>query len=78
MTETRTITLDVRPLPPWERHPKILEILDGLAPGEALVLTNDHDPRPLHYQLMNERADQFDWDSQEKGPFEWVATIKKR
>ncbi len=78
MTEPRTLALDVRDLPPWERHPKIFEILDGMASGDTLVLTNDHDPRPLHYQLMAERKDQFDWTAQEKGPQEWVATIKRR
>ncbi|MBI4297586.1 MAG: DUF2249 domain-containing protein [Chloroflexi bacterium] len=73
----KTVALDVRPMPPWERHPKIFELFDGLEPGDALVLTNDHDPRPLRYQFMMEREGQFEWDSQEKGPREWVATIKR-
>ena len=78
MPVSKVITLDVRNMPPWERHPKIFEILDGMSSGDTLALTNDHDPKPLRYQLMMEREGQFDWDSQEKGPREWVATIKKR
>lgn len=71
------VTLDVRPLPPWERHAKIFEVFDGLPPGGTLVIINDHDPRPLHYQLMHERAGQFEWHSEEKGPQHWEARIKR-
>ncbi|MBI4302424.1 MAG: DUF2249 domain-containing protein [Chloroflexi bacterium] len=77
MSTNKTVTLDVRDMPPWERHPKIFDIFDNLSPGDTLLLVNDHDPRPLHYQFMMEREGQFEWDSQEKGPREWVATIKR-
>ena len=77
MTQVKTVTLDVRTIPPWERHPKIFEIFDGLAVGEALVIINDHDPRPLHYQFMMEREGQFEWKSEEKSAREWMATIKR-
>lgn len=72
-----TVKLDVREMPPWERHPKIFELFDGLEPGDTLELINDHDPRPLHYELMHEREGMFEWQSEEKGPREWVAHIKK-
>ena len=42
-----------------------------------MLLVNDHDPRPLHYQLMIEHSGRFQWDSEEKGPQHWEATIKK-
>ncbi|MBI2303615.1 MAG: DUF2249 domain-containing protein [Chloroflexi bacterium] len=73
----KTVTLDVRETPPWERHPKIFDAFDALIPGDTLIVVNDHDPRPLHYQFMHERASRFSWESQEKGPQEWVAYIKK-
>jgi hypothetical protein len=41
--------LDVRELPPRQRHALIFETCDNLATGDALVLVNDHDPRPLYY-----------------------------
>ncbi|MBU2008631.1 MAG: DUF2249 domain-containing protein [Chloroflexi bacterium] len=71
------MTLDVRSMPPWERRPKILEIFESLAPGDSLLLVNDHDPRPLSYQLMMEHSGRFQWNSQEKGPQHWEAIIKK-
>lgn len=73
----RIVELDVRPLLPWERHPKIFELFESLKPGETLRLINDHDPRPLHYQFMMERAGQFEWQSREEEPRRWVALIKK-
>lgn len=73
----KTVTLDVRETPPWERHPMIFDAFDALAVGQTLVLVNDHDPRPLHYQLMHEREGRFQWESAQKGPREWVATIQK-
>ncbi len=77
MSASETVVLDVRQMPPWERHPKIFELFDSLQPGETLKLINDHDPRPLHYQFLAERQGQFEWDSHEEGPREWVARIKK-
>lgn len=75
--EKRVVVLDVREMPPWERHPKIFELFDSLQPGETIKLINDHDPRPLHYQFMMEREGQFTWESHEEGPREWVAYIKR-
>lgn len=72
-----TTTLDVRILPPRERHPLIFMRLDALALGEALLLVNDHDPKPLRYQLMAERPEQFAWEPQEEGPEEWKIRISR-
>ena len=69
--------LDVRDMPPWERHPAIFGTLKTLLVGEALLLINDHDPKPLYYQLMAERPDQFGWECHQEGPREWRATIER-
>jgi len=69
--------LDVRDMPPRERHPLIFATFDRLAPGEALVLVNDHDPKPLYYQLQAERPGQMAWEPEEEGPERWVVRIKK-
>lgn len=76
-TKETEVELDVRALPPWERHPLIFDTFDKLEPGGFIKLINDHDPRPLHYQFLHERDGQFEWTSEEKGPQEWVAIIKK-
>jgi uncharacterized protein (DUF2249 family) len=60
--------LDVRTLPPKERHPRIFGLFDGLKPGESFVLVNDHDPKPLYYQFQVERPGAFAWEYLEEGP----------
>lgn len=68
-------TLDIRPVPPPEKHPRIFETFDGLRVGEAFVLVNDHDPRPLYYQFHHERPDAFTWEYLERGPETWRVRI---
>lgn len=71
-------TLDVRPMPPRERHETIFGQIDQLATGEALRLVNDHDPAPLRYQLEATRPNQFRWDYVEQGPETWQVDITSR
>ena len=68
-------TLDVREIAPRERHPLIFETFDALTPGEAFILVNDHDPKPLYYQFQAERAGQVSWEPQEEGPERWAIRI---
>jgi uncharacterized protein (DUF2249 family) len=77
MTEDTIVTLDVRELPPRERHPLIFGKLDALPLGASLLLINDHDPKPLRYQLMAERPDEFAWQPQQEGPEEWRIRITR-
>lgn len=72
MTET---TLDVRPIPAAEKHPRIFERFDALAEGDSFVLVNDHDPRPLYYQFRMERPGVFLWIPLTDGPEEWRIEI---
>src|ERR1035437_395782 len=48
--EARSAELDVRTLAHGERHEIIFAKVDQLTAGEALVIVNDHDPKPLRYQ----------------------------
>lgn len=75
MSETRTF--DVRETPPRVRHPLIFSTFDGLRPGEAFVLVNDHDPKPLYYQFEAERHDQFTWEYLATGPEEWQVRMTR-
>lgn len=74
---TEANTIDVRSLPPRERHPKIFAMFDGLADGEAMLLINDHDPKPLFYQFQAERPGKVGWTPEEQGPERWVIRIEK-
>src|SRR5512135_3262293 len=72
-----TSTIDVREIVPRERHPLIFRAFDALAPGEAFLLVNDHDPKPLYYQFQAESKDAFSWHYLEQGPEVWRVTIGK-
>lgn len=63
---------------PKYRHAKIFEAFDELKSGEAIHLSNDHDPRPLHYQFMMEREGQFVWEYLQEGPDQWQVAIEKK
>lgn len=73
----RMTVIDVRTLAPALRHPLIFSTFDALPAGGALELLNDHEPRPLHLQFMNSRADQFDWQVVEAGPAQWRVRITR-
>ncbi len=70
-------TLDVRKVPPAQRHPLIFQAFDALQPGEAFMLVNDHDPKPLYYQFKFEKEGQFTWDYVEQGPEVWRVQVGK-
>lgn len=67
--------IDVRSFVPAQRHEKIFQIVDNLAPGVSFILINDHDPKPLYYQIKAEYPKQFSWTYLEKGPTVWRVEI---
>ncbi|MCO6451487.1 MAG: DUF2249 domain-containing protein [Caldilineales bacterium] len=75
--DTQPSTLDVRAIAPRDRHPIIFGKFDALPVGEAFILINDHDPKPLYYQFLHERADQFEWAYLEQGPERWRVRIAR-
>ena len=74
---TEPSLLDVRPLPPAQRHAQIFQRFAALLPGEAFILINDHDPKPLYYQFDAEHKGKFSWDYLESGPEVWRVRIGK-
>lgn len=78
MADNQHVTLDVRTIPPRERHPMIFDILEGLDAGQRLELTNDHDPKPLYYQIEATKPEQFDWKYVEQGPDVWQVHIIRK
>jgi len=67
--------LDVREIPPPERHARIFAAFRALQAGEAMELVNDHDPRPLYYQFQAEMPGAFSWRSLAQGPEDWRVEI---
>ena len=67
--------LDVRALPHGRRHEQIFATYEALAPGDAFVLVNDHDPKPLYYQFAAEYTGEFSWEYLETGPERWRVRI---
>jgi regulator of cell morphogenesis and NO signaling len=75
-TKTKNI-LDVTQIEPRLKHPTIFEYFDALEAGETLIIHNDHDPKPLYYQLLGERGNIFKWQYTENGPIWWKVNITK-
>src|SRR5690348_7131661 len=72
------IYLDVTVIEPQLKHPRIFEAYDNLDENEVLLLHNDHDPKPVYYQLLGEKGDSFSWEYVAKGPVVWEVEIKKK
>lgn len=70
--------LNVTLLEPRQKHPTIFIRFDELNEGESLVIHNDHDPKPLYYQLLGERGNIFSWEYLAQGPDWWIVRITKR
>lgn len=72
-------TIDVRTLPPPQRHSLIFKAFDEMEPGETLLVVNDHEPLHLLQFMKHERRD-FDpasYSAFERKPREWVGSFKK-
>jgi uncharacterized protein (DUF2249 family) len=69
--------IEAQKIPPPQRHPTIFQAFWALKPGQAFILVNDHDPKPLYYQFKAEQNSRFTWDYLEQGPQVWRVRIGK-
>lgn len=69
--------IDVTVIEPRLKHPTIFQKFDALEKGETFIIHNDHDPKPLYYQLLAERGNVFTWQYLEEGPVWWKVQISK-
>jgi uncharacterized protein (DUF2249 family) len=74
-TGTESEVLDVRTEVGGQRHVLIFGRFDSLSAGEHFVLVNDHDPKPLYYQLAAEHPGEFTWEYLEEGPEVWRVAL---
>jgi len=70
--------IDVRDIDPRYRHTVIQQLFEHLAPGAALQLDVDHEPRPLRFQLETKYGAQCLWSYIEEGPDNWRVQLQKR
>lgn len=70
-------TLDVTQIEPRLKHPTIFQQFDNLKEGDSFVIHNDHDPKPLYYQMIAERGRTFNWEYLSQGPRVWEVKITK-
>ena len=70
-------SLNVTLLEPRLKHPTVFKHFDDLAAGETFSIENDHDPKPLYYELLAERGNIFTWEYLQKGPEWFVVKITK-
>lgn len=69
--------IDVTKIEPRLKHPTIFERFDALGEGESMIIHNDHDPKPLYYQMIAERGQIFDWEYLLEGPETWEVRITR-
>ncbi len=74
---TDLFSLDLREIPPGQRHPMIFGQLGALPLGDALHLLNDHDPAPLRRQLDSRWPGEFECALLEAGPTRWQLQIRR-
>lgn len=64
-------TIDLRGMATDPRHELLFGTLFGLAAGDSMEVTNDHDPAHLEARLDAEHPGRFGWTWLERGPAAW-------
>jgi uncharacterized protein (DUF2249 family) len=64
-------------LPPPVRHQMIFDVFEAIPVNYCALLINDHDPKPLIYQLKAERPDVFGFEYVESGPTDYVVRVTR-
>ncbi len=59
MAEQSAIMLNAWLFPSNIRHQVIFKIFEALPPHQSVLLVNDHDPKPLFYQLDAEQPGKY-------------------
>lgn len=75
--QDEVFVLNVTLIEPKLKHPTIFKHFDALKEGASFQILNDHDPKPLYYQLLGERGNIFSWEYLEQGPQWWRVQIRK-
>lgn len=76
--ENLAVTIDVRKFAPGAKHKVIFSVLEAMSQETTMLILNDHDPKPLYYQMSAEFKNPFAWNYLESGPKVWRVEIVKQ
>lgn len=77
MADVQIIEIDVRAIPTWERHPKIMALFDSLEEGGELLIRSDHEPRPLRAEFDRTRHGRYVWLQRMISGDLWEVTLRR-
>lgn len=72
------ITINAPLLPPPVKHQTILATFDAIPRGFSALLINDHDPKPLLYQLEAQQPGVFTVEYEESGPERFAILLTRK
>jgi regulator of cell morphogenesis and NO signaling len=72
------IILNIPALEPQQKHQLIFNVFDILKTGDSFIIHNDHDPKPVSYQLKAMHGDVFDWEYILQGPAWWDIRVTRK
>lgn len=64
-------------LPPAVRHETIFGVFAAVPLHHTVLLVNDHDPKPLLYQLDAEQPGTFTYEYLERGPGRYAIQLTR-
>lgn len=70
--------VDAREFPPEARMRVVLGILEGLDPGQSMVVVAPHEPAPLLRALLSELPGRFEFGPLQRGPDDWRWQVHAR
>lgn len=76
-TAAPAIVIHAPVLPPPVRHQAICEVFAALPVSHSALLINDHDPKPLIYQLKAEQPGRYDFEYVEAGPVQFAVKVTR-
>lgn len=70
--------IDLRALPPADRHTVVLATFEGLLAGQSFEFINDHEPRGLQRRFGELFDHAFQWETLEGLPELWRVRVTRR
>ena len=70
--------IDVTQIAPRNRHQIILGTFENLSTGDSFRISNDHNPKPLFYEMREQWGDAVTWEYLLNGPDIWEVKIGKQ